>query len=66
MIDPRAFLNSLNPSELAPYTTKIDIRIISVGNLNSSTLRSVTKLKVESLRNNIIEATVLTGSVADR
>lgn len=60
---PTEFLNSLDISGLPPHSLalKVGVPIIMLRNLNPPRLCNGTRLAVQHLRNNVIEATILTG-----
>lgn len=60
---PTEFLNSINPTGFPPYKLrlKIGVPIMLLRNLNPPRLCNGTRLQVKVMRDNVIEATILTG-----
>lgn len=61
---PTEFLNSLTPNGLPPHnlTLKVGSPIILLRNLDPPRLCNGTRCCVKSMRNNLIEATIITGA----
>lgn len=59
-------MNSLNPAGFSPHNLKlkVEIPIILLRNLNPPKLCNGTRLQIKVMRDNIIEATILTGPAA--
>ena len=66
--NPQEFLNSLNPADFPRHNLQLEVGvpiIILLRNLNSPKLCNRTRLLVKVMRNNVIEATILTGPAAE-
>ena len=63
---PQEFLNSLNPAGFPRHNLKlkVDVPIILLRNVSSPKLCNRTRLKAKVMRNNVIEAIILTGPSA--